>query len=211
MPDRVTPDERRIETTQTYDVIAREYLRRNVDVSSERRAEMREMAADLPPCGVVADVGCGPGTEVGLLRELGLRVIGLDLSMGQLRAVPHTTGLAQADMQWLPMRSESVDAVWCHAALLHIPRGIVPAVLAEFGRVTRPGGALSLFVAEGDGEACENADYYGSERRRWFTFHRLPDLAAMLVAAGFTIHRTRKTSQRREWLSVYARRAPSQM
>jgi ubiquinone/menaquinone biosynthesis C-methylase UbiE len=197
------------ETRATYDQIAPEYLRLNLEMSAERRADMNGFASVLPPSAVVADIGCGPGIEVALLRQLGLRVIGLDLSMGQLRAAA-STGLAQADMRRLPLRAESLDGLWCHAALLHIPREMTPQVLAEFARVTRVGGALSLFVAEGDGEAWENADHYGSDRRRWFTFHRLPDLAALLAAAGFAIRRTRATSARRDWLSVSARRVPSQ-
>jgi len=86
--------------------------------------------------------------------------------------------------------------------LLHIRRAAVPAVLGEFARVVRPDGELYLFVAEGDGENWEVASKYGSTRRRWFTYHRVPGVTAMLVAAGFEVRQVRQSRSSREWLSI---------
>jgi SAM-dependent methyltransferase len=130
----------------------------------------------------------------------------MDLSFGQLRT-SGLTGMVQADMRRLPIRAGSVDAIWCHAALLHIPRTVVPAVLAEFARVTRPGGELFLAVVEGDGEGFEVASKYGSHSRRWFTMHREPELAALLAGAGFAVYQMRRTPGGRVWLHIHARRA----
>jgi len=194
------------ETQGTYDLITAEYARQNAAVWPDLADHVNVLTGSLPPGGVVADIGCGPGRDSTLLRARGLRVIGIDLSLGQLRT-SRLTGVVQADMRQLPLRGGSVDAIWCHAALLHIPRTAVPAVLAEFARAARPGGELFLAVAEGDGEGFEVASNYGSDRRRWFTLHREPDLAALLAKAGFTMHRTlRSQARRREWLSIHARR-----
>ena len=161
------------ETQGTYDLITAEYARQNAAVWPDLADHANALTASLRPGGVVADVGCGPGRDITLLRARGLRVIGIDLSLGQLRR-SRLTGVVQADMRQLPLRGGSVDAIWCHAALLHIPRTTVPAVLAEFARAARPGGELFLAVAEGDGEGFEVASNYGSDRRRWFTLHRDP-------------------------------------
>jgi SAM-dependent methyltransferase len=195
-----------VETQGTYDLITAEYARQNAAVWPNLVDHLNVLATSLPPGGVVADVGCGPGRDIALLRAGGLRVIGIDLSLGQLRT-SSLTGVVQADMRQLPLRGGSVDAIWCHAALLHIPRMAVPAVLAEFARAARPGGELFLAVAEGDGEGFEVASNYGSDRRRWFTLHREPDLTALLAKAGFAVHRTLRTqARRRVWLSIHARR-----
>jgi SAM-dependent methyltransferase len=193
------------ETQETYDVIAAEYARRNATVDPQGLDDAGALAARLPPGSLVVDAGCGPGREIALLREHGLRVIGLDMSGGQLRA-GGLSGVAQADMRRLPVRAGSVDAVWCRAALLHVARDDVRAVLDEFARVVRPRGELCLAVAEGDGEGWEVAWNYGSERRRWFTFHREPALTALLTAAGFEVHEVRRYRASREWLSLHARR-----
>jgi len=125
--------------------------------------------------------------------------------MGQLRA-GGLSCLIQADMRRLPLRAGSVDAIWCQAALLHLPRSVVPEVLKDFGRVVRRGGALSLSVAEGDGEGFEVAANYGSDRRRWFTFHRAPELTSLLAAAGFVVLQASRHRSHRDWLSLDATR-----
>ena len=139
------------ETQKTYDLITAEYARQNAAAWSNLADHISIFTASLPPGGVVVDVGCGPGRDIALLRARGFRVIGVDRSLGQLRtnSVP---GVLQADMRQLPLRAGSADAIWCQAALLHIPRTAVPAVLAEFARAIRPGGGLYLSVAKGDGE-----------------------------------------------------------
>lgn len=59
------------------------------------------VAASLPPGTVVADIGCGHGRDIALLPAGGFRVIGIDLSLGQLRT-SSLTGVVQADMRQLP-------------------------------------------------------------------------------------------------------------
>jgi ubiquinone/menaquinone biosynthesis C-methylase UbiE len=112
-------------------------------------------------------------------------------------------------MRRLPLLAGSVDAVWCQAALLHIPHREVPVVLAEFARVVRRGGTLFLNVAQGDGEGWEVASNYGSTRRRWFTFHRAPALTALLATAGFEVRNVRHISSGRGWLSMHCHRSES--
>jgi ubiquinone/menaquinone biosynthesis C-methylase UbiE len=199
------PSDRVGETQQTYDLITAEYARQNAAAWGNLVDQMKVLAAGLPSGSVVADIGCGPGRDIVLLRAAGLRAIGIDLSLGQLRT-SSLTGVVQADMGQLPLRGGSVDAIWCQAALLHILRTAVPAVLAEFARVTRLGGALYVSVAEGDGEGFQVASKYGSDRRRWFTLHREPDLTALLVEAGFAVRQMRRDHGRGAWLSVHAQR-----
>lgn len=194
------------ETQETYGLIADAYAQRNSTVNPQLHKDAESLRADLPSGSLVADIGCGPGRDVAFLRESGYRVIGLDFSIGQLRS-GGLSGVAQADMRRLPMRTDGVDAIWCHAALLHLSRADVPAVLSEFSRVVRVGGLLYLAVAEGDGEAWEVASAYGSGRRRWFTYHRESDLTALLASAGFEVYRTRRMQSHRRWLALYARKS----
>jgi SAM-dependent methyltransferase len=114
-------------------------------------------------------------------------------------------GMAQADMRRLPLADRSVHAVWCHAALLHVPRHDVPTVLAEFARVIRPGGTLSLGVAEGDGEGWEDSTY-SAGGRRWYVYHRHDDLVDALGTHGLTVQTTRRRTAHRAWLTPYAHR-----
>lgn len=192
-------------TRQTYDLIAPVFAERTAKPAPEQVQLLDRLVSTVPAGGLVADIGCGPGRDVALLRRQGLHVIGLDLSIGQLRASTER-GVVQADMRRLPLRVGSVDAIWCQAALLHMPRVVVPEVLAEFARVLRRGGALSMSVAEGDGEGFEIASNYGSDQRRWFTLHHEPELVALLGAAGFIVQHASRTRAGRNWLAIEATR-----
>lgn len=193
------------ETRSTYDRIATEYAARTPRGYPGLANDIRQFSTSVPGGGWVADVGCGPGRDTQLLRDAGLRVIGLDLSTGQLRA-GGLSGVAQADMRALPLASASMDGIWCNAALLHLPRPVVPQVLAEFARVVRSGGTLCLTVAEGDGDGFEETVTYGLTLRRWFTYHREQPLREMLATAGFTVATTRRESTHRDWLQLRATR-----
>jgi SAM-dependent methyltransferase len=188
-------------TRDTYEVVAGEYAQRSMHGYPGLVASATEFAAAVP-AGPVADIGCGPGRDLQLLRECGLTAIGLDLSRAMLTA-GGLTGVAQADMRALPLRTDSLAGVWCHAAMLHIPHAQVPRVLAEIARVCVPGGRLYLAVAEGDGEVVE-PHAYGAELSRFFAYHREDPLRNLLSDTGFEVTSVRREASHRQWLHIGA-------
>ncbi|MBT2449026.1 class I SAM-dependent methyltransferase [Streptomyces sp. ISL-43] len=105
----------------------------------------------LPPTTrTLLDLGCGTGivtTRIAAARPA-LRVLGADASYG-MAAMAYSRGVAVvlASGTRLPVRPGSLDAVsavW----LLHLLRapGAVAAVVAEAGRVLRPGGVFVTTV-----------------------------------------------------------------
>jgi SAM-dependent methyltransferase len=155
----------------------------------------------------VADVGCGPGHQTEQLRAMGLRAYGFDLSLPMLGSMG-IPGLAQADMRALPIRTGALDGVWCAAALLHIPRDLVPGVLGEFHRVLRPEGRLGLMIAEGETEGWEQVPYREDAQRRYFVYHSAEAISGALTAAGFAVMGRKRTTTHRNWLTVHACRIP---
>ncbi|MFF3346872.1 class I SAM-dependent methyltransferase [Streptomyces sp. NPDC002779] len=99
----------------------------------------------------VLDAGCGTGRALPPLRTAvgpsGV-VLGADLTPAMLeaavRAGRHRDGqLLLTDVSALPLRSESLDAVFGAGLIAHLPH---PARnLRELARVVRPGGTLALF------------------------------------------------------------------
>ncbi|MCX4402469.1 class I SAM-dependent methyltransferase [Streptomyces sp. NPDC059837] len=99
----------------------------------------------------VLDAGCGTGRALPPLRAAvgpsGV-VVGADLTPAMLaaavRAGRHRDGqLLLADVSALPLRTESLDAVFGAGLIAHLPN---PAEnLRELARVVRPGGTLALF------------------------------------------------------------------
>jgi len=91
----------------------------------------------------VLDAGCGPGATLGLLRSRGLRkVLGIDRDQDFLHEARHPhSPVIQADLGHIPLADRSVDLVLCECAWNLGPR---EQVLAEFGRIVRPGGVLAI-------------------------------------------------------------------
>jgi SAM-dependent methyltransferase len=88
------------------------------------------------------DVGCGPGTYLGLLREHhpSVRAIGLDLSPGMVKEASQRAPVVNGDAALLPFATDSVDRVLAPHMLYHCPD--IPAAITELRRVLRPDGTL---------------------------------------------------------------------
>jgi len=86
----------------------------------------------------VLEVGCGPGRNLTLLRELGTpHLLGLDFSYPQLlKSKARGFSVGHATAKILPVRSKSVDAVLFGQVLIHVPPPVGPAI-EEAVRVAR--------------------------------------------------------------------------
>ncbi len=104
-------------------------------------------ALGLPPGTTVMDLACGTGDLSALLAARGHRVLGVDLSMGMLRANHADAPRVQADSLALPLADGAVDGATCGYALRNFTD--LEGTFAELARVVRPGGRISLLdVAE---------------------------------------------------------------
>jgi SAM-dependent methyltransferase len=156
----------------------------------------------------VLDAGAGPGHHAAAFAARGLRAVAYDLSaamasLAAARGVPAVLG----DLRRLPFSDGAFTGVWSAAALLHVPRADVPATLAEWRRVTVPGGGLALSTATGRPDGWEESPYDSADGRptpRWFTFLAPDALTAALAAAGWRVTSLRQVSRAREWLEVRA-------
>ncbi|HVB94125.1 MAG TPA: ubiquinone/menaquinone biosynthesis methyltransferase [Acidimicrobiales bacterium] len=118
-------------------------------------------ALGLPAGSVVLDLACGTGDFLKILTRSGLRPFGMDLSWGMLAANRTGAPLAQADAASLPVAAGKADGITCGYALRNFT-DLAPA-FAEFSRVIRPGGRLSILeVAEPDHGLLRAGD------RLWF-------------------------------------------
>jgi ubiquinone/menaquinone biosynthesis C-methylase UbiE len=110
--------------------------------------------------GAVADLGCGPGYVTNHLSELGLTVLGYDISIALItearRAFPDLK-FHVGDLTALDVASASLIGIVARYSLIHMPSTQRTSAFAEFARVLKPGSPVlvSFFAAN-------TADRHGS-------------------------------------------------
>jgi SAM-dependent methyltransferase len=138
----------------------------------------------------IVDLAGGIGTYASaLVREKPLTIIGVDISPGVIAARSEDPLLAEnvvADMESLPLESETFDPAMFIAARHHVPDPL-PA-LSEAARVLRPGGQLFAFEptslrARGGNRAIPGSSHEFRMSRSW--------LLARVRAAGFEVEEAR--------------------
>ena len=135
--------------------------------------------------GLVADVGCGQGRIGAHLAGLGLDVTGIDLSPALIeiaRATYPGLRFQTGSMHALPLGDAALAGLVSWYSVIHAAPGDVPAYLAEFGRVLKPGGHVLAAFFEAVGEPVTAFDHAVTPAYRW----PVDDLAALADAAGLT-------------------------
>ena len=188
-----------------YDQIAGLYAARQAARGPSFPDLRAAFAARLPQVGDVADLGCGPADDGALLARAGHRVVGIDRSARMLayaaRMLPGH--VVQADLRRLALAGQSIDGIWCCAALLHVPLDRTRAALDEMRRILRPGGWLALVTAAGQGARLEPVPY-APRTRRWFFYRGPGQLHEQLHDAGLQVTAMTEEPTSRHWLKFLA-------
>lgn len=193
---RLDSDDRR--TRATFDAVAEDYADLLPDMSTEAPLDMAVLRVFVEMVqasshGPVVDVGCGSGRLTAHLSEAALPVVGFDLSAGMV-AVAHAArrdlsfGVAHAGA--LPLRSGAAAGVVAWYSLINLRPDLIPAVLAEFARVTTPNATLLVAFQSGEGERVERTTAYGHPLPITYFRHRVRDVADAAVEVGFNIYAT---------------------
>lgn len=182
---------------QIYDTLGQ-----RLDRAQRFERDAKRLALDLlalTPGQRVLQIGVGTGAEHALLAQQatpGGLVVGCDLAQGMLRLTRRRadTPLAQGDAARLPFATHSFDRIFSAYMLDLIPLAEIPAVLAEFRRVLRPGGRIAL-VSLTEGASLRSRLFVAG----WKLGYRLSPqryggcrpllLSGLLAPAGFSAER----------------------
>ena len=157
MDDRAGPS-----TTETWDAFFSDfYLRAYAGAARDGAAQDQALAAaglaGCPDGGELLDVPCGFGRHAVALGAAGYRVTGVDRSRTLLDEARRRAGgarwpkLVQGDYRKLPFGDASFDAALClFSSLGYLGDEGDTEVLAEIGRVLRPGGRLVIEILHRD-------------------------------------------------------------
>jgi SAM-dependent methyltransferase len=198
-------DEATIHNQAAYDRIAGLYAARQAERDGSFPDLKAAFAARLPRVADVADLGCGPAGDGALFARAGHRVTGIDRSAGMLAYAARALSgrVIQADLRRLPVASQSIDGIWCCAALLHVPHDQTMTALHEMRRILRPGGCLALVTAAGQGARLEPVPY-APDAQRWFFYRGAAELDEQVRGARLQVVAVTEEPASRHWLKILA-------
>ena len=161
------------QVAEMFDAVAERYDRTNTILSGAQDRRWRRhtvRALELLPGQKVLDVAAGTGVSTKALVASGAWCLATDFSLGMLSAtkdpwLPRVAG----DALHLPFADDSFDAVTISFGLRNVEDPT--AALAEFARVTRPGGRLVVCEFSRPRPAPIRWGY------RWYLHNVLPKLA----------------------------------
>lgn len=136
-----------------YDRIASWYAR--IEAFESKAKERALETIQVPSGGSLLEAGAGAGEETRRLLEKlapGARLVGIDLSFAMARRARRACAgwLIQANAMRLPFRDHAFDQVYCSYLLDLFPHYLIEPTLAEFDRLLKPGGCLTLLsLSEG--------------------------------------------------------------
>jgi SAM-dependent methyltransferase len=125
---------------------------------------------------IILDLGCGTGTTLRKLTQLGYRVVGLDLRPEGLRSMVNTLDepiLVQAEAAFIPFYANMFGTIIMFDVFEHVE---AKSTIIEISRVLKPGGWLILTVPA-MGWLWSYRDHSAGHWQR-FTKRQLKDLMA---------------------------------
>ena len=140
----------------------------------------------------VADVGCGPGRVAAFMADLGLDVIGVDVSQAMVAAArtahPHIE-FEVGRLDALPIETGVLAGAVCWYSIIYTPPDGLAEAFDELARVLIPGGHL-LLAFQAEGEPVHREDAFGTHLPLTSYRHGVQEVAGCLENTGFKIYTT---------------------
>src|SRR5215831_3036158 len=183
---------RAAKTRASYDALAEEYAKHICDELAHRPLErdlLERFTQQCGLCGLICDVGCGPGHIATYIQKFNPDVFGLDLSLGLLvQARKRNPGMVfiQGDMLALPFPDGQLGGIVAFYSIIHFDDKQVTHALKEIRRVLRPEGQLLLGFHVGT-NVVHADEVWGVSvdlEARFFAMH---DLVARLTRLRFRV------------------------
>ena len=193
----------------TYDVIAARYAVVNAQMPAAVLDSAMQLLEMVGARARILELGCGHGRDAAWFEAHGADVVAADLSAGVLAETQQRVSgpVVQLDMRAPAFRGTVFDGVWSNAALLHLPKASVPAVLGEVRRILKPGGVFFVSIQVGEGEIWEPVSY-GQPVVRFFSRYAPAEFGALIEVAGMQLLDVEESQggPRRHWAHYFARR-----
>lgn len=145
------------------------------------------------PGGSLVDVGCGAGSYLSEMRDLGWNVIGVEPSPVAAGLAREGLGLdvRQGSLEQVGLPDANADVAVMRMVLEHVPDP--RRTLEEVSRILRPGGRLLLSVPNAGSVEAKlfGRHWFAWELPRHLSHFTVTSLTALLRETGFSVVRVR--------------------
>lgn len=176
----MTPEDLAARTVAHYERHAESYRDGTLDhdVGQNIRALLDAIEGEAPFS--VLDFGCGPGRDLKTFTALGHHAIGLDGASRFVAMAREASGCEvwQQDFLALCLPAGRFDGIFANATLFHVPRSVLPDVLARLHAALKPRGVLFASNPRGDDREQFSGTRYGA-------YFSLEGWRRLLDASGF--------------------------
>ena len=139
---------------------------------------------DLP----ILDLGCGGGHDMEVLNSFGVPVVGMDLSSQMLscarQRLPNDTLIRMDAASW-GWKPHTFGGIWASGVLYHLPKHILPQVLASIRKSLVPGGILYFNYLVGSGEGMDQPPSAKRGFPRYYAYYQPREIVRLL--SGFRL------------------------
>jgi SAM-dependent methyltransferase len=151
---------------------------RDHDVRQNRDALLQHLSAEGPYR--ILDLGCGPGRDLKIFKELGHQAIGVEGAKKFVDLAREYSGCEvwHQDFLKLELPSEYFDGIFANAALFHVPSQELPRVLKELRDTLKRAGVLFSSNPRGQNEEGWSGGRYG-------VYYDLERWRELVTGAGF--------------------------
>lgn len=155
--------EEAFEMQKQYSGLAEKYAEEKYE-SNPQQEDLNEFSQYLKPSMKVLDLGCGAGQDSKFLHEIGIDVIGLDISeemIEQAKKRNPDIEFIVGDFLDIKFADDEFDAVWCSTVFHHIPSKWNNRFIEKIKKILKPNGILyiSAGISEKSKEKWVNADW----------------------------------------------------
>lgn len=187
--DRRASNAKRL-VADAYDHIAEPFRARANDLLSERKQEyLDRLTGGLATDARVLDLGCGSGAPYTAWLSERYRVLGVDISRGQLeigRLKVPAASYVLGDMSSVAFRAASFDAIAALYSTIHVPREEQQALLERLHAFLTPGGRLFAVMGAKEWEGTEE-DWLGMGSTMFWSHYDAKTNLSLVQQAGFRV------------------------
>ena len=149
-------------TLDYYDEHARDYA--EAASSADLGSLLGKFLECLPPtkaCGLVLDLGCGPGRDAKAMMEAGYDVEMIDGSAQMCRVARDLTGGVVRQMLFSELDDQDrFCGIWACAALLHVPKSDLDDVVGRCFDALKDGGVMYASFKRGERDGYSSGRYF---------------------------------------------------